>query len=222
MKKNILSACLLTATATLAGCNGTGANALLGLAGQAGTSSSSSTTSTAGATTGLLGNLLSTLLGSSATLTQADLVGTWQYTGPDCVFESENLLMQAGGAVAATQIESKMADALAKVGIKPGACSFTFKNDQTYSAVIGGRTISGTYALDTSTKKLTMTYLAGVATMNPQVVKSGSTLSLLYEADKLLALANGLSTLSGSSSMQTLSSLLSQYDGLLVGIQLQK
>lgn len=222
MNKKILSACLLVALTVMAGCSGSGASSLLGGNSQANGTGSVSTGAASGATAGVLGSLLSSLLGTSTTLTQEDLVGTWKYIAPDCVFESENLLMQAGGAVAATQIEAKMADALAKVGIKAGACSFTFNSDNTYSAVVGGRTISGNYALDAKNKKLTMTYLAGVATMNPQIVKSGNTISLLYEADKLLTLANGIASLSGNSSVQTLSSLLSQYDGMLVGIQLQK
>ena len=53
-----------------------------------------------------LGNLLSQLLNNSSTLTQDDLVGTWKYQSPDCVFESENLLAKAGGEVAAQKIES--------------------------------------------------------------------------------------------------------------------
>jgi len=222
MKKNFLSTCLLTAVLALAGCSGAGTNSLLGGLGQTGSAAGAGNAATNGTVEALVGNLLGSLLGKSATLTQADLVGTWQYTGPDCVFESENLLMQAGGAVAATQIETKMAAALGKVGFKAGSCSFTFKADGTYSAVIGGRTLSGKYTLDAANEKLTMTYLAGVATMNPHVVKTGNSLSLLYEADKLLSLVNGLSSLSGSTGAKTLGNLLSQYDGLLVGIQLQK
>lgn len=222
MNKKILSACLLAATTVMTGCSGSGASSVLSGLAQSNGTSGTSTGATSGTSTGILGNILSNLLGASSTLTQADLVGKWNYTGPDCVFESENLLMQAGGAVAATKIESKLSETLGKVGIKAGSCSFTFNEDNTYSAVIGGRTISGNYTLDAANKKLTMTYLAGVATMNPQIVKSGNSISLLYEADKLLALANGISAVSGSTSVKTLGNLLSQYDGLLVGIQLQK
>ena len=38
----------------------------------------------------------------------ASLTGTWAYVGPDCKFESDNLLAKAGGEVAAKQVEDKM------------------------------------------------------------------------------------------------------------------
>ena len=92
----------------------------------------------------------------------------------------------------------------------------------TYTATIGGRTISGNYTLNTADKKITMTYLAGIGKMTPHIAKSGSKLSLLIESDKLLTLVKGASALSNSSTMKTVSSLLSSYDGMLVGLQLKK
>lgn len=221
MKKMILPAALLAASLMTAGCSGVG-SALAGAGTRTDATTGATSTASAGTTTGLLGSLLSAVLSGSTTLSAESLAGTWQYTGPDCVFETENLLMKAGGAVAASTIESKLSDALSKVGFKPGTSSITFNTDGTYTAVLGGRSISGNYTLDATNKKITMTYLAGMATMNPHVALSGGKLSLLFEADKLLTLARGLGALTGSASAQTLSSLLSQYDGLLVGIQMQK
>ncbi len=130
--------------------------------------------------------------------------------------------MKAGGEVAAAKIESEMSGALAKVGIKSGSCKFTFNADGTYSAVIGSRTVSGKYTLDADKKTITMTYLAGLATMEPKISKSGNTISLLFESDKLLTLLKGVSALSSNTSVKTLSSLLGSYDGLYVGIKMQK
>lgn len=225
MNNKFLSACLLAATTVVAGCSGQASSPLLGGLPQTnginGLGAAATGTMTAAAAD-KLDNILGNLLGASATLKRSDLVGTWRYTGPDCVFESENLLMQAGGAVATTRIESKLSAALAKVGIKPGSCSFTFRTNNTYSAVINGRNIAGNYILDVKNKKLTMTYLGGMATMSPQIVKAGNHISLLYEANKLLTLLVGISTASGNTGMTTLGNLLSQYNGLLVGIRLQK
>ena len=169
-----------------------------------------------------LGNLLSQLLNNSSTLTQDDLVGTWKYQSPDCVFESENLLAKAGGEVAAQKIESQLTTHLAKVGIKQGYCSFTFNKDNTYSAVIGGRTINGNYTFDAKNKTIKMTYLAGLGSMTPKVVKHGKSISLLYESDKLMKLVSTVSKLSGSATIKTLDALLGNYDGLYVGMKLQK
>ena len=149
-------------------------------------------------------------------------MGTWNYKSPSCAFESESLLAKAGGEVAAAKIETEMESALSKVGIKSGSCSFTFNKDNTYSAVVGGKKISGSYTLNASEKTIKMTYLNGLGSMTPKVTKSGSTLSLLFESDKLLTLVNTVSSLSSSSSAKTLSTLLSNYDGMYVGMELQK
>lgn len=226
MKGTKLTMAAFAATLILSGCGSAGTTLLSG-----GNSTSSTTTTTtqttskqdnSSALSSLLGNVLGAVLGNSNTLSQKDLIGTWSYQGADCVFESENLLLQAGGEVAATKVESQLNTTLAKVGIAAGTCSFTFNSDNTYTATIGGRNITGQYTLDAENKKITMTYLAGVATMTPNIVKTGNKISLLYEADKLLAFAQKLATLSGNSNLQTLASLASSYDGMMIGIELQK
>ena len=62
--------------------------------------------------TGLLGNLLSSILGN--TTSQQSLVGTWVYSGPKVVFESENILSQIGGQVVSSNLEQKLGDQLSK------------------------------------------------------------------------------------------------------------
>ena len=122
MKKSYISMAVLAGSLMLATSCGT-------TAGMGNSSSSSNTTSSAVSTgTSLLGNLLSGVLGGS-TLSANSIVGTWNYTGADCVFETENLLAKAGGAVAANKVESEINDNLAKVGIKKGSCAFTFNSD---------------------------------------------------------------------------------------------
>ena len=53
-----------------------------------------------------------------------DMTGTWTYSGSAVEFESDNLLMKAGGAAAATMAENKLNEQLSKVGIKEGQMSF--------------------------------------------------------------------------------------------------
>ena len=210
-----LSGCGTTATSLLTGGNGTYTTTTT-------TSQDANKQDNSSALSSLLGNVLGAVLGNSNSLSQKDLIGTWSYQGADCVFESENLLLQAGGEVAATKVETQLNSTLAKIGVATGTCSFTFNSDNTYTATIGGRNITGQYTLDAENKKITMTYLAGVATMTPNIVKNGSKISLLYEADKLLAFAQKLATLSGNSNLQALASLASSYDGMMIGIELQK
>lgn len=224
MKKFMFPLAMAASALCMTGCGTTGgsnlASALLSGVGSQTTSQSGNTTSSTSGN--LLGNLLEGVLGSGKSLSQSDLVGTWQYESSDCVFESENLLMKAGGAVAASKVESELNSSLAKIGIKEGSCSFTFKDDGTYTAVIGGHSLNGKYTLNAADKKITMTYLLGMGSMTPHIVKSGNKISLLIEGDKLLSLVKGISALSSSTTLKTVNTLLSQYDGLLVGMKLSK
>lgn len=222
MKRFFFLPALLAGALLLSGCGST-AGALAGIGGQtSGTVSTTPNTESSNNGSSFLGNLLGTLLGESTTLSEKKLAGTWNYTGADCAFESENLLAKAGGAVAAQKINSELNTQLAKVGIKQGSCSFTFNEDKTYSATIGGRHISGEYTLDATNKTVKMTYLGGLGSMTPHVALKGGKLSLLLDSDKLLNLVKTISALSNNSSIKTVSTLLSNYDGMYIGIQLQK
>ncbi len=171
----------------------------------------------------LAGGLLSNLLGASTTLSMESIAGTWNYTSPDCVFESENFLMKAGGEMAAAKIEGTIAPYLEKFGFKPGSVSYTFNTNGTYSMTINGRTINGQYTLDAENKTITMTMLAGLMKSTVHVALVGNKLSLLYDAEKLLALFKGISALGkDNSTLSTITKLFESYDGLLIGFELTK
>lgn len=219
----------LAATALLASCGAAGPS-LMNAGATSSRSTSSATTSAptaspssqAGGLASLLGNVLGTVLGASNELKEADLVGTWNFQSVDCVFETENFLMKAGGEVAAAKVETKLNEVFGKLGVVPGACSFTFNSDKTYSAQVSALPLGGQYALDAANKKITLTYLAGLGTMTPNIVKNGNSISLLYEADKLLAIAQKLAAMSGNASMQALAEIASSYDGMMIGFELSK
>lgn len=177
---------------------------------------------TTGGAASALGSVLTNLLGGSSTVTASDLQGTWTYRKADCVFETQNLLLKAGGEMAATKIESQLESQLGKVGITPGACTFTFNSDGTYVATIGQYNLTGNYTLNTKSNTLTMTYLAGIGRISPKVVKTGASISLLFEGDKLLSMVQKVGKLSSNSTVSSLSSLINSYDGMLVGMQLSK
>ena len=177
---------------------------------------------TTGGAASALGSVLTNLLGGSSAVTASDLQGTWTYRKADCVFETQNLLLKAGGEMAAAKIESQLENQLGKVGITPGACSFTFNSDGTYVATIGQYNLTGNYTLNTKSNTLTMTYLAGIGRISPKVVKTGASISLLFEGDKLLSMVQKVGKLTSNSTVNSLSSLINSYDGMLVGMQLSK
>ena len=222
MKKIVFPVFLLGASLTLASCGTTGSSSVLGALANSSANGNSSTGKAESGSGSLLGGLLSGLLSGSTELSKDNLVGTWKYTKPDCVFESENLLMKAGGAVAANKIEGELSEQLAKVGIKSGSCTFKFNSDGTYVATLGSRTINGNYTLDTKNKTLKLTYLAGIGSVTPRIAKTGNNVSLLFESDKLLKLVSAVSALSNSNAATALGKLASSYDGMYIGIQMSK
>lgn len=230
MKKTILGAAmaamLLTSCGALQGTSN-GSRALAGagstlLQGALGGGSTNAGSTAAQVGTSVLGSLLGNLLGASATLNDQAIVGTWNYTGSSVVFESENFLAQLGGEVAANTLKGQIDTNLQKIGVKPGACSFTFKVDHTYTATLAGKHISGQWALDPANKQLQLTLLMGLTQLTPKISYNGATLSILMESSKLLSMAQGLGAMTNNSTAKTLSSLLGNYNGMYVGLQLQR
>ncbi len=219
MKKTTILTLVFSAAFLFCGCIGM-SNATTNNSGAAVPPSSNAGT-TASTLQNLAGSLLGNLLGS--TLSAESIVGTWQYSGPDCVFESENLLMKAGGEVAAASLEAKITPYLEKVGIRSGQLKYTFNTDGTYVMTIGNRNISGQYTLDTKNKTVTMYYLNGLAQSTAHVSLMTGKLSFLYEADKLLTMVKSISALAGNNAtISTLTTLLDAYNGLLIGLEMKK
>ena len=155
------------------------------------------------------------------------MVGTWKYIAPDCKFESDDLLSKAGGEVAAKKVEEQMSNYLSKLGFNENTV-YVFNADSTYTSTVAGRTVNGTYSYNKDTKEVTLKTKIGLK-MTAQIstsVLNGGKMSLLFKADKLMSLAQAVTgAVAGKSSNATVSMLntvLSQYDGLLLGFEMQK
>ncbi len=178
-------------------------------------SSVTSNSSTVETVTGYVTSLLGT-----DKVTAKDIVGTWTYSEPALVFESDNVLNKLGGVALAETAENKLASTLNKVGVKSGSITLTFKSDNTYTCKMGGRSITGTYEVSNATltlKKLNYT------TLQTNIKKTGSTLQLAVEADKLLTLISSVSSVVPQQGvLSTVTSLVNSYDGLQVGLKFKK
>ena len=162
--------------------------------------------------------VVNTVTGKS---TSIDMTGTWTYKGTALEFESDNLLQKAGGSVAAGTIESKLNEQLAKIGIKEGQMSFTFNTDSTFTTQINKRKLSGTYSYDVSTKKVNLKF-SKLISFNATMNCTSTTMDILFDADKLLKIVTYLASKSSNSTLNTISSLASSYDGMLLGFSLEK
>lgn len=177
--------------------------------------SSSSSSSSAG---DLISNLTS-VFSSKKQASKNNIVGTWEYSEPAIVFQSDNLLAKAGSKLVANKLESKLQEQLGKYGIKEGTLKFTFNEDGTFTQTLGSKTSSGKWTVED--KKLNLTYL-NVKTIPVTTQLESGKLMFVTDASKLLTLVKTISSKSNSSNLKTVSSLMSSVKGMEAGITLVK
>ena len=161
---------------------------------------------------------------TGVSITPKDIKGTWNYSGSAVKLESSDLVKSAAAAVAAGQIEGKINEYLAKVGLKSGTFSFTFNEDQSFVTTVKGKKFNGNYTLSEDGKTLTLTYgkILNSHAINANVNIGSSSIELLFKADKLLELIGKLTSTTNNATLKTIGSLAGQYDGMKVGLEMSK
>lgn len=170
-------------------------------------------------TTDLLGRVLSYLLYGNTT-SKESIIGTWKYSAPKVIFESENILAKVGSDIASDKVEKTLGEQLERLGFTIGKTALTFNEDNTCSFSFGSRTYPGTYKYDSSTNRLTISDAMGVSNLRCTACRNGNELYLLFDSDKILTLINtlGKSTISNTSA----ASILNNYKGLKLGWSMTK
>lgn len=160
----------------------------------------------------------------TGTVIPVDIKGTWTYSGTAVKFESDDLLKSTAASLAATQVEEKLDSYVAKVGIKAGTFSFTFNEDNSFTATVKGKNFSGTYTLSEDYKTISLIFGTKIS-LKPFTASLSATstqIDLLFEADRLLELLGKLTASSSNSTLKTIGTLVNQYDGMQIGLELQK
>lgn len=160
----------------------------------------------------------------TGTVIPVDIKGTWTYSGTAVKFESDDLLKSTAASLAATQVEEKLDSYVAKVGIKAGTFSFTFNEDNSFTATVKGKNFSGTYELSEDYKTISLIFGTKIS-LKPFTASLSATstqIDLLFEADRLLELLGKLTASSSNSTLKTIGTLVNQYDGMQLGLELQK
>lgn len=156
-------------------------------------------------------------------LTALSMVGTWQYNQPGVKLSSADTLSELAGAAATSTIQAQLATYYQKVGIKPGACSFTFNQDGTFSSTFGAKSASGTYTFDSETSMLSLKYETGIlklGTIPAYAYMNGDKLQIVFPVDKLVGLLVSLG--SKSTKLAPLTSVLQKYDSIKIGFEFSK
>ena len=168
----------------------------------------------------------SSATGITTPLNAKNLAGQWNYVSPAVQLEGDNALKNATGSLAAGELEKKLADMCEKVGIKAGAFSMTFQEDNSFVMTLKSKDLKGTYSVDSEAKTITLDFASGkdfsFTKMNAQVTLLDNELNLLFQADKLLDLLSKLSTWSNNTTLKAANSLLEQYDGIKLGFAFKR
>ena len=144
-------------------------------------------------------------------LTVEKLAGTWTYVNPAIQLEGDNALKNVAASVASSEMEKKLKDYCAKIGIIEGAFNYTFNTDSTFTSVLKGCTLKGTYSFNADDKTMELHYgkigKSKLTTMTAYVVVTNDQLSLLFNADKLLDFLTKLSAVSKNTTLQALNKM---------------
>ena len=166
-----------------------------------------------------IGNVLGSVLGINK-VSESTIFGTWKYAQPGCAFTSENLLAKAGGEVAAQKVKSELLTTYSTMGINSSNTYLTFGEDNSFSGKVAGKSVSGTYALNTNNGQLTLKTL--LFSLNGYVNLNTSGMSLLFESQKLLSIFQTVGSMSGNASLSTISELSKNYDGVRLGFDMTR
>lgn len=166
-------------------------------------------------------NVVETVTGTTLPV---DVKGTWTYSGTAVKFESDDLLKSTAASLAASQVEDKLDSYAANIGIKAGTFSFTFNEDKTFSATVKGKSFNGTYTVSEDYKTMSLQFgkAIGLKPFTASISATSGQLDLLFQADKLLELLGKLTSTSSNSTLKTIGSLVNQYDGMMLGLELKK
>lgn len=201
---------------------------LNGVSGDSGNSTTEQKKDSSGKKSGGLGDLLSGVanaLGSgSKNLTVEKLAGTWNYVSPAVSFKSDNLLLKAGGAAAASQVENKLAPYYRTAGLTN--LVVTIGNDSTFTFKAKRATFSGTIEKNAETGNFVFKFKAlkkiNVGSMEAFIVMNGDKMDLTFDVSKLMTLLERVGSLTNNASIKTVSAMLNQYDGMTAGFSLKR
>lgn len=168
-----------------------------------------------------LKNVVETVTGHTFSV---DVTGTWSYSGTAVKFESDDLLKSSAATVAASQVEKKLDEYVAKMGVQPGTFTFTFNEDLSFTVTVKGKKFNGTYSVSEDYKTISLQFgkLFSSKPFTASISATSSQLDLLFEADRLLELIGKLTTGSKNATLSMIGNVMNQYDGMKLGLELTK
>ena len=177
---------------------------------------------------GSLGNVISNAAGVIYSA-PVSLNGTYAYNGVAVSATSSEggLLTNLAGSAATSTIETKADDYLAKVGIKPGAMTFTFNPDEkTFTLNVGKLSIPGTFTVGDGEKTVSLVFGKKFQdlSMTGSLESSLGNVKMVFPVNKAMALIKKVASTLGQSSSElgSLVKLADGYDNFRLGFKMSK
>ncbi|MDE6504146.1 MAG: DUF4923 family protein [Muribaculaceae bacterium] len=171
-----------------------------------------------------LGTVANNVLGSGK-VTIADLEGNWTYVEPAVEFKSDNLLKKAGGSVASTTIVDKLRPYYSTVGLDN--MTLAVDSAATFKMALKKISFSGEIVRGENDGEFVFKFKAigkiSAGSLDAYISKTATgQIKVTFDVSKLISLVNTIASVTGNSSMKSVSSILNSYDGLTAGFVLKK
>lgn len=175
------------------------------------------------------GNVGETITNVIAGVTGAstDLVGSWTYGGVAAAVRSDNILSTVAGNAAVSTLENKADEILGKAGVTPGAATFTFNQDGTFSFQAGRLpAITGTYVQEGNNVSFSFGKMLKFLKLNGTVSTAAGGCKILFDgehfmtfAQRVIEFANKITTSAG---LATVGNILTTAKSVDAGFKLTR
>ena len=147
--------------------------------------------------------------------------GTWKYNGPSVGVSGKNVLAGVAKPFAKSKLKKKLKKAYKKVGLDRVRPEFSFNPDGTCAIGVMGKTLKGSYNYNPDLETISIKWHG--LPLNAKLRRDGKKkLHLTFDADKLLSLISFMGRFSDNSAIKALSTLLDNYEDVMVGFELKK
>ena len=148
------------------------------------------------------------------------LSGQWKYNGPSVGVSGKNVLAGIAKPLAKSKMKKKLKKAFKSIGLEKARPNFEFNEDGTCAISIMGARVKGSYNYNPTTQKVTFKW-HGVP-LSANLRRDGKKLHMTFEADKLISLITLMGRFSDSSTIKALTTLLDNYEDVMVGFELKR
>lgn len=149
------------------------------------------------------------------------LAGQWTYSGPSVDVSGKNLLAGIGKPIAKSKLKKKIKNAFKKIGLDKARPQFTFNDDGTCSIRLLGVNMNGQFHYSPSQDAVTFKW-HGIP-LTARLKRDGKKkMHITFDTDKLLKLFSLVGRFSDNSAIKALSTLLDNYDDVMVGFELKR